>query len=925
MDAKTTTYRMTAPKARTRRLRHYIPWLVALLGVATSVSIFFSFHYAEQRHIDYEFKRRSQSIANLMQEALRNRQEALHTLRDLFHYSEEVTRREFDQAARDLLARHPGLQSLKWAPRVTSSLREKFTESARADDFLDFKIFAFTQEDKPAPTTNTADCFPIFYNVPFDSSIHALGFDLATSSAWPEFLQAARDGGVHASGRVAPLTSASPDDGYLMELPVYLDSVPATEPERIKLLRGFLLGVFKPSAVLENLLTQIPHAGLDVLLVERLSAAEFYPLYFLPSTPQTAGGTVPGVATFQAGQHFCINLDSAGRTWEMWFRPAPAWLESQRTSQDLVIATFGLLATGLLSIYLRSLFNQTVAVESLVTERTTELTAIQRELQDDIQRRITTEQALKASEERYRTLVSQSSDAIWRLELPQPLQVSLPIDKQIKTITTTGLIAECNKITAQMYGHRQPEEIIGDKFSSLSSSSQQRHEAVLRNFVRSGYSLSDHESSDTAANGETRIYTHNLIGILEENRLARIWVTERELTQQRKLEQERQSFERRIGETQRLESLGVLAGGIAHDFNNLLTGILGHASLGRAEILANSPLATHFEEIEIASRSAASLCQQMLAYAGKGRFVVKPHNLSQLVSQSAHLLHISLTNHAELRFQLASPLPMVLADATQIQQIVMNLVINAREAIGQRAGLITLTTGLIQPDATTFSGCPYAPEKPAATYVFLEVRDNGSGMSPEVMARIFEPFFTTKFSGRGLGLAATLGIVRSHSGAIRVESNPGGGSTFTLYLPATEMFSTEDDKAALTNTPWKAEGTLLVIDDEAPVRSVTERMAQTLGFSALTAADGDQGIQLFQLYRSSIQVVLLDLSMPGLSGEETFANLRAIDPSIRVILMSGYNQPDPPAACNGKQPYFLSKPFSIDQFQSAIRRAILHS
>src|ERR1035437_1647610 len=261
---------MTAHQARTSRLRLYIPWLVALLGIIASVSTFLALHYTEQRHTDFEFKRRSQIIANLMQEALRNRQEALHTLRDLFHYSDEVTRREFEQAARDLIARHPGLQSLKWAPRVTESLRGKFTASARADDYLDFKIFAAPLNERPAAATNNADSFPIFYDIPFDSTAHILGFDLATSPAWPEFLQAGRDGGVHASGRVAHVTGESLGDAYLMELPVYLDSVPATEAERVRLLRGFLLGVFKPSVVLENLLTQIPHGGLDVLLIERL-------------------------------------------------------------------------------------------------------------------------------------------------------------------------------------------------------------------------------------------------------------------------------------------------------------------------------------------------------------------------------------------------------------------------------------------------------------------------------------------------------------------------------------------------------------------------------------------------------------------------------------------------------------------------------
>ncbi len=918
---------MSAQNNQTRRPRLYIPWLVILVGVLGSAAAFFTLQANEQKRIDNEFRRRSESIANLMEGTLRNRQETILTLRQLFHYSESVSRTEFNQAASDLLTHHPGLESLTWAPRTPSSRRGQLEAEARADGLTLFTVFAAEPTNPAPPATASApsEIFPILYVVSLDSSQQALGLDLTTSSAWPEFQQTAKKGSLLALGRVPPITSEATRDSYLITLPVYLDGVPHTETERTRLLRGFLLGTFRPSTLLDHLLGQLPRTGVDILLVERIKEKETYPLHFYPSnlrTPSTDGATVQTIAS---SQHHCIKLNFAGRNWEMWFRPAPEWLTSQKSPSHAIVAILGLLITGLLAIYLRSLFRQTLAVESLVNRRTTELTAAQRKLEDDIQRRIQTEQALKASEERYRTLVNQSTDAIWRLELPHPIPVSLPPDEQISRIKLTGLIAECNPPTAHLYGHKQAADIHGQKFASLSPHSWQRHEAALRVFIRNGYTLTEHEATETTPGGVSRIFLLNLIGVLVDGQLARIWVTQRELTQQRQLEKERHAFERRLGETQRLESLGVLAGGIAHDFNNLLTGIMGHASLGRCEIPFDSPLATHFEEIENASRSAASLCQQMLAYAGKGQFQIKPHSFSQIVSQTAHLLHVSASKQVELRFHLDDDLPLVMADANQLRQIVMNLVINASEAIGQRPGLVTLTTGLIQADASTFAGCAYAPEKPAPAYVFLEIRDNGCGMSADIANRIFEPFFTTKFAGRGLGLAATIGIVRSHAGALRVESKPGEGSTFTLYLPASDLPPKQAEHHELTHTPWNAEGTLLIIDDEAAVRTVAERMSQTLGFSALCAADGDQGIQLFELYRSRITLVLVDLAMPGLSGEETLARLRAIDPTLRAVIMSGYNQPEAPAPVDGKPPSFLAKPFSIAQFQAVVRHAILHN
>jgi len=913
------------PPSTTKWSRIFIPWFIALVGVAASVLAFRQIHLNQELRTQKEFERRAQSTTNLMEVALGNQLETLRTLQELFHCSEEVSRDEFERAAQQLIERHTGIESLKWAPRVQAGQRERFEKAAQAEGIPAFEIFESSPAGTPSVAPSRKEHFPVFFSAPFDRDPRALGFDLPSSPAWADFQIATREGDVRASGPVRFVTKADTDGEYLVELPVFGDAIPRTEIERVSLLRGFILGVFRPSAILEKLMTQVQQMGIDVLMVDRISSQDLRVLHFHPSVLRHETTEIPTIANIELASHYHSILPFAGRAWELWFRPAPEWLASQRNHDEYIIALFILLITALIALYFNSVFRQTTEIESLVARRTAELTATQRELRDDIRQRMETEQALKASEERYRSLVSQSTDAIWRLELSQPIAVTLPHEEQIERILATGHIAECNEITAQMHGRKLASEILGQHLAFLSPHATQPYAASLRAFVRNSYRLAEHESSDTTPSGETRIFVHNLIGVLENERLVRIWVTERELTQQRMMEGERHAFERRLGETQRLESLGVLAGGIAHDFNNLLTGIMGHASLGRCEIPADSPLSSHFEQIEAASRSAASLCQQMLAYAGKGRFVVKPYNLSLIVSQAAHLLHISVSKQAELRFQLAENLPYVKADAAQIQQIVMNLVTNASEAISQRSGVITLTSGVIKPDATTFSDCPYAPSKLAPSYVFLEVRDNGCGIPTELRSRVFEPFFTTKFAGRGLGLAAALGIVRGHAGALRVESKVGSGSAFTLYLPVMDpQPQIEVVPAGVTNTPWRADGALLVIDDEAPVRSVTERMAQTIGFSALCAADGDQGIQLFQLYRSSIKVVLLDLSMPGLSGEETLAGLRAIDPEVRVIMMSGYSQPELSASIIGKTPTFLSKPFSIAQFQTAIRQTIAH-
>jgi PAS domain S-box-containing protein len=386
-------------------------------------------------------------------------------------------------------------------------------------------------------------------------------------------------------------------------------------------------------------------------------------------------------------------------------------------------------------------------------------------------------------------------------------------------------------------------------------------------------------------------------------------------------EQEKLSIERKLLAAQKLESLGVLAGGIAHDFNNILTSVLANASLARHDAASGKPVERSLEQIENAARRAADLCQQMLAYAGKGKIVSDRIDLSELVRGTTALLEVTLKKNARLDLRLAPGLPPVLADPTQLRQIVMNLVINAGDAITGPAGQITVTTFARQADAALLHSALGSPDLPPGTYAGLEVRDNGSGMAAETIARIFEPFFTTKFSGRGLGLSAVLGIVQSHRGALFVESQPGQGSTFRLLLPAT----TGPAVSSASPFPPAAarsilHGTALIVDDEESVRSVAATVLELHGAAVLCAASGEEALELLRTHGAKVSVVLLDMTMPGIGGEETIRRMRMRNDRQPVILMSGYSETETMQRCAGLGVVrFIQKPFEIEALLAAAK------
>jgi len=382
-------------------------------------------------------------------------------------------------------------------------------------------------------------------------------------------------------------------------------------------------------------------------------------------------------------------------------------------------------------------------------------------------------------------------------------------------------------------------------------------------------------------------------------------------------------IQKKMEHAQRLESMGVLAGGIAHDFNNILATIMGNASLAKIKFPEQQELGKYLFRIEEASKRAAALCEQMLAYSGKGHFIVKPVNLSKMVRELPDLLEASISKKIELRLELADVIPTVHVDVTQIQQVMMNLLINASDAIGDETGVVTLRTGVTQATAHELEKSCTGDDLIPGDYVFLDVQDSGCGMCEQTLKKLFDPFYTTKFTGRGLGMSAVLGIIRGHHGAITVQSKEGEGSTFRVLLPPSKEKAKEVVDADDVHIAWCPTGTVLVVDDEITVREAAVTMLETVGFKTIEACDGEEAVQIYRLHQDEISLVLLDVTMPRLDGVGCFRLLREMNPDVRVVLSSGYNEKEATRGfAEDDLAGFVQKPYRVETLISHLRQVL---
>jgi signal transduction histidine kinase/CheY-like chemotaxis protein len=387
-------------------------------------------------------------------------------------------------------------------------------------------------------------------------------------------------------------------------------------------------------------------------------------------------------------------------------------------------------------------------------------------------------------------------------------------------------------------------------------------------------------------------------------------------------EAEQHVLRARMQQAEKLESLGMMAGGIAHDFNNLLAAVFLNADLALKQLPPRSPLLQPLNDIKRAGKHMADLARQMLDYTGKGPSDLRPLDLSKLVQDTLPLIHAGLGHRVRLGVEFEQAPPAIAGDATQLRQVLMNLVTNAAEAI-ESDGSVTIRTRLCHCQAHDFFGADFGHDLPDGDYMGLEVEDTGTGMDESVRPRIFDPFFTTKFTGRGLGLASVLGIVKKHGASLRIITAPGAGTTFRILFPVTDLPAETIEPAPVSEAAYEAAGTLLLVDDDEDLAYVTKLALENMGFNVLTASSGAQAIDIFRQPGCPVRVVLLDHSMPGMTGMQVIRELRQIRCDVPIILYSGYAEEQVLAPDGAGGPdFFLHKPFDDEALRGALRRVL---
>lgn len=550
------------------------------------------------------------------------------------------------------------------------------------------------------------------------------------------------------------------------------------------------------------------------------------------------------------------------------------------------------------------MLNETInAMSNEVLAKTRDLGVANLELKYELDERLKAEESLRVSESKFRTLVENSFDVIFVLDEFGCFQFVSP--------------------SWHLHFGFPADVVIGQKITSFVHPDDiENCSSYLNNVMESGMPAACLPYRVRHQNGTWRFFvTNGTMHIDSDGNKLYIGIG-RDITDERRLEEERMNLERQFLQAQKLESLGLMASGIAHDFNNLLAVIIGNLELSMVKGNSAGINMSNIEKAMQASKSAADITQKMLAYTGKGIIERKPININSFVTKNIDLFRTVVPRTIAFDTDLSDISPMVFADSGQLQQVIMNLITNAAEAIGSSPGNIKISTGVEDFDERILSKNKLDNDPPPGTFSYFEITDSGCGMDSETQLRIFEPFYTTKFTGRGLGMSSVMGIIKAHNGAILLYSEPDFGSTFKILLPFYSGECITDTQLTEASLQYDAPITALVVDDEELVREVCCEYLDSLGIKVIDADDGFSAIEKYKQHADEVTFVMLDLTMPKMDGIATFKELRRINPNVKVIISSGHATEVVAKLFSGEMPDgFIQKPFQLDNLLNKINES----
>jgi PAS domain S-box-containing protein len=772
-----------------------------------------------------------------------------------------------------LAEQHRGLLAISFGVRVEHSGRAAFEQRMQAELGSPDRPFAIR------PPGQRPDYFVVVSGEPEEANRNAIGFDALSIPGQRASLDAAIDrGAMVASAPMKVIQYDGPDPCLLLRLPVYTPGLAtATPAQRRQAFMGSINAVFRARELIQEALGPETLKQLQVWVEDRGT-----PERAEPGSPMGPlyGSPFPAVGRFAAligSRHETERrLEVGGRVWLAHFRARPELVGDLDWPLPLGVFMAGFVVSALLAGLLKSLGQTGQRARQLALRMTEQLQRNEARLQA-IAQAIPDLLFVLDEDGRYLEIHGRQEGL-----LAAPREALL--GRTVTEILPTEVAGICMAaITAALDSH----QLQTVSYELATGSGQTCFEARL-------------VEMDTPPGGKRCVV-----------------LVSRDVT-------ERSRAEENLRMTQKLESLGVLAGGIAHDFNNLLTAILGNLNLAQEHIAEDSRATPLLRRVETTVLRASELAHQMLAYSGRGTLQVANLDLNHVVGEMTDLLRVSISKRVALDIDLAMSLPPILADGVQIQQVVMNLVTNASESMADQDGRIRVSTAARHLNQAFLDTAVPTQRLGPGLFVILEVADTGCGMEVETLNRIFDPFFTTKSTGRGLGLSAMLGILRGHGAGISIQSRTGSGSTFRIFFPA----AGPGNPAGPARAPETARGqtlggTVLVVDDEEMVRETAVAIVRNLGMAALEAADGAEALSLFELHRQEIDLVLMDITMPRMDGNEAFLAIRRLDPVLPVILCSGFTVQEvvqPPA---GTRPAdFIQKPYRLATLKKALQVAL---